>query len=157
MNRTLQVALVICIVLGTASVSYADQQEAEQASIKAVIDSAYRDGICNTGDIAAIKAGFHSDFHLMGISSGRFWKLPIAQWADRVAKNKAEGKYPPKEAVTFTYPLIDITGHAAVVKVHYLRGGQHIYTDYLQLYKFADGWKIMNKIYFSHESPAPQK
>ena len=27
------------------------------------------------------------------------------------------------------------------------------FTDYLSLYKFPDGWKIVGKIYFTHPKP----
>ena len=47
--------------------------------------------------------------------------------------------------------MIDITGTAAIVKIELFKGGKQIYTDYLSLYKFEEGWRIVNKIYFKHE------
>jgi ketosteroid isomerase-like protein len=39
---------------------------------------------------------------------------------------------------------------AAVARVEVHRDGKHIFTDYLSLYRFADGWKIVGKIFQSH-------
>ena len=55
-----------------------------------------------------------------------------------------------KEKIRFEYPMIDITGNTAMVKIHYIRGDKHIYTDYLLLLKFSEGWRITDKIYFTH-------
>jgi len=149
--------MVVFVFLFSSLILAGEKIEKEKKAMIQVIESAYMNGICNLGDVAAIKAGFHPEFNLMGISNGKFWKLPIADWAKKVAKGKADGKYPVRDEVTFKYPLIDITGHAAIVKVKFLKSGKHIYTDYLQLYKFADGWRIMNKIYYAHKPPPPKK
>ncbi len=47
------------------------------------------------------------------------------------------------------FPLIDVTGNAAVAKVKFMVGDRHVYTDYLSLLRFTEGWKIVNKIYTS--------
>ena len=57
-----------------------------------------------------------------------------------------------EEKVTAKFPIIDITGNAAMVKLEYYKGGNHVFTDYLSLYKFEEGWKIVSKIYFRHET-----
>jgi hypothetical protein len=44
---------------------------------------------------------------------------------------------------------VDITNNEAVARVEVHRDGKHIFTDYLSLYKFADGWKIVGKIFQS--------
>ena len=30
------------------------------------------------------------------------------------------------------------------------RDGKHVFSDYLSLYKFEDGWKIIGKIFYRH-------
>ena len=39
---------------------------------------------------------------------------------------------------------------AAVVRLELYRDGKHTFTDYLSLYRFADGWKIVSKIFHVH-------
>jgi hypothetical protein len=53
----------------------------------------------------------------------------------------------PEVETTAKYPLVDITGNAAVVKVELYREDKMIFTDYLSLYKFEQGWRIVSKIY----------
>ena len=130
--------------------------EKEEAAIKKVILSAYRDGICNVGDIEAIKKGFHPGFNLLGIGNDDLWKMPIYSWIRSVEKKKKEGKFPPKQKVTFKFLLIDVVGTAAIAKIEFYKEKKKTYTDFLSLYKFSDGWKIVNKIFYKHQS-SPQK
>ena len=44
---------------------------------------------------------------------------------------------------------MDVTGKSAVARVEIHRDGKHVFTDYLSLYQFADGWKIVAKIFQS--------
>jgi len=48
---------------------------------------------------------------------------------------------------------VDITGAAATVKIDLWRDEVHTFTDYLSLYKFADGWKIVGKTFYRHPAP----
>lgn len=124
--------------------------QAEKDAIKKVIQTAYIDGLCNTGDIAKIKNGFHPGFNLLGVRGPILSVLPIYTWIEYVKMDKKKGKFPVKEKITATFKFVDVTGNAAVAKIHYLKGGKHIYTDYLSLYKFPQGWRLVNKIYFKH-------
>jgi len=151
MKRSMMLALAL---FSLAMWSFGQSADAEKQSIIRVIEDAYMNGIGNVGDPAAIKNGFHPEFNLLGLSDGKLWKRPIAEWIAMVQKQKAEGGYPPKEKVFFKYPMIDVVGSAAIVKIHYYRGAQHVYTDFLSMYKFKDGWKIVGKIFYQHPQPA---
>ncbi len=142
--------VAILLVSALASVALLSGQETEKQAIIKVIEDAYMNGIGNVGDAQAIRRGFHPDFNLLGLRDGQLTKLPIEQWIQNVEKQKAEGKIPPPERISFKYPLIDIVGSAAVAKIAYYRGSRHVYTDFLSLYKFNDGWKIVGKIYYQH-------
>ena len=142
--------LVIALALILAGAIWASDDDAEKAAVIKVIEDAYLNGINNVGDTEAIRKGFHESFSLKSIRDGKFSELPIAQWIEIVAKNKADGKYPPEVKTSFEYPLVDIIGTAAMVKIEVFRGGKQIFSDYLLLLKFAEGWKITDKIYFRH-------
>ena len=43
--------------------------------------------------------------------------------------------------------MIDISKDVAVTRLDYLEGGQKTYVDYISLYKYETGWKIVSKIY----------
>jgi len=138
----LGLAFIICLM--------ASDEAAEKAAVIKVIEDAYLNGIFNVGDVEAVRKGFHEDFSLKGINDGKLSVLPISQWIEIIKKRKAEGNYPPEEKTRFEYPLVDITGNGAMVKIKFIRGNKHIYTDYLLLLKFSEGWRITDKIYFRH-------
>jgi hypothetical protein len=144
--------ITLAAVVGMAGICFtrAQGQDSEKQAIIRVIESAYMNGIGNVGDPEAIRKGFHPDFNLLTLREGQLAKLPIAQWIQNVEKQKAEGRFPPAEKVSFKYPSIDVVGTAAAVKVEYFRGTRHTFTDFLSLYKFPDGWKIVGKIYYQH-------
>jgi hypothetical protein len=147
--------MILALVLFSFAMgALAQSTDAEKQWIIRVIEAAYMNGIGNVGDPEAIQKGFHPEFNLLGLSDGKLWKRPIAEWIAMVQKQKADGGYPPKEKVTFKYPMIDVVGSAAIVKIHYYRGAQHVYTDFLSMYKFKDGWKIVGKIFYQHPQPA---
>ena len=142
------IGAMLVLLLGCGFMWAAPEGE-DEAAIRAVILSAYRDGLCNVGDVEAVKKGFHPEFRLLGIKDDALTILPIADWINMTEAKKAAGKFPPANLVAMEFPLIDITGNAAVAKVEFMVGGKHVYTDYLSLLRFAAGWKIVNKIYTS--------
>jgi hypothetical protein len=146
MKKIVGVMLVILLNCGL----WAAEGTGDEDAIQAVILSAYRDGLCNVGDVELVKKGFHPDFRLLGIKDDALTILPIADWIKITENKKAAGKFPPATLVAMEFPLIDVTGNAAVAKVKFMVGEKHVYTDYLSLLRFAEGWKIVNKIYTSH-------
>lgn len=126
-------------------------QETDKKEIKEVIQSAYVDGIQNLGDIEDIENGFHPGFDLLIFRDNMVNDLPIYNWIEYVKLRKAKNPegVTEEEMVSCEYDMIDITGTAAVAKIKLFKGGKHIYTDYLSLYKFKEGWKIVSKIYYA--------
>lgn len=124
------------------------QEKSDEEAIKNLIQTAYVDGLQNLGDLEKTRVGFHPDFVLLGLREGQLTRLPIADWIASTEKRKASGQKPPLTTCKFLH--IDITGDAAMVKLELHREGQRIFTDYLSLYKFPDGWKIVGKIYYRH-------
>lgn len=125
----------------------------DKEAIKKVITSAYVNGLQNKGPVSDIEAGFHPGFNLLGVRNDELTKWPIYSWVQYHEKKLKEDPSPPAkdDIVTCEFPLIDITGNAAIVKIELFKGGNLIFTDYLSLYKFEEGWKIVSKIYFRHE------
>lgn len=147
MPARLIVAALLAAALLAPAASPARAQTDEDA-IKALVQSAYVDGLQNLGDLDRTRAGFHPDFVLLGLRDGQLTKLPIAEWIASAAKRKADGARPPLTTVKFL--TVDITGSAASVKLELHQNDKRIFTDYLSLYRFPDGWKIVGKIYHRH-------
>ncbi len=146
MKRLLFIALLLSSIVLTAQ-----NGEEEKEAIKSVIQTAYVDGLQNEGDLDKIDSGIHSGFNLLGIDKGtEMWKLPIEDWKKKTVKKKEEGKYPRTgdDLVTVKFLNIDVTGTAAVAKIEFYVGKEKKYVDYISLYKFDNGWKMVNKIYY---------
>ena len=124
------------------------EEPPDEAAIKQLVQQAYVDGLLNLGDLEKTRSGFHPDFVLLGLRNGQLTRFPIADWIASAEKQKVAGQKPPSTIIQKI--SVDITGTAAAVKLELVRAGKLVYTDYLSLYKFNDGWKIVGKIYFSH-------
>ena len=129
------------------------ERDARQEVIRVITD-AYVDGIHNFRDPVAIRKGFHPDFEMLVLREGKLEKLPIATWIERIeAQNQKEA--PPtresgKRATEARFPIVEVTGTAAFAQVQLWRDGKQIFTDYLALYRFADGWQIVGKSFYRH-------
>jgi hypothetical protein len=125
-------------------------QDIEKEAIKKLVLTAYVDGLQNKGDLDATREGFFPGFELLMFQNGMVNKLPIYNWITYAEMKKAReaDPLPEGELTSCDFEFIDITGTAAVTKIHLSKGGKKIFTDYLSLYKFEDGWKIVSKIYY---------
>ena len=107
----------------------------------------YVEGIYVNRNREAVTQGFHPDFILHVYDDGQLIQAPLELWLGRL---QLDGTRNPK-SIDYSFDLIDITGNSAVVKMQIYEESHHLYTDYFGLYKFGDGWKIVNKIFYSHD------
>lgn len=133
---------------------HAEEVDKEKEAIKQVIQTAYVDGLQNyVSSINEIEAGFHPGFNLLGVNKANMLtKFPIYSWIESTKKKKdqhPEGR-PEEEKITCKYNSIDVTGNAAMAKIELHQKDKKLFTDYLQLYKFDEGWRIVSKIYHRH-------
>jgi len=142
------ILLTLTILMGI--VAWAQDAKSDTEAIKKLVLTAYVDGLQNKGDLEATREGFFPGFDLLILKENMVDKLPIYNWITMVQMRKDKDPAPPPEGeiTTCEFEFIDITGTAAVAKIHLSRGGKKIFTDYLSLYKFVDGWKIVGKIYY---------
>jgi hypothetical protein len=124
-------------------------QTSDEEIIKAVIQTSYINGIQNGGSAEDIRKGFHPSFTMLRLVDNEVKPLPIEEWISNIEKNKAKNEpAPPKAEGKFIN--VDITGTAAIVKLDLFRNNKRTFTDYLVLYKFSEGWKIVSKTYFRY-------
>ena len=135
-------------VLVTISAGGTMAAEDDRKAIESTIRTAYVEGVHVKGDPALMRKGFHPDFRMFMLRDGVLTTLTLDEWAARVEKGAKERTGPAPE-IRAEFPLVDITNNAAVARVEIHRDGKHIFTDYLSLYRFADGWKIVGKIFQS--------
>lgn len=152
-NTIMKKQILIIGVMLMSSISFSQSLSTEQLKIKEIVEMAYIDGLQNEGDQAKIEAGFHPDFYLLGIDKeDNMWRYAIKDWKAKQVQKREKGELPLNEnkKVSAKFNSIDITGNAATVKLEYHVNKEHVYTDYLSLYKFESGWKIVSKIYYKH-------
>ncbi len=137
------------IVLAAAALAVAEQT-GEAADVKAVVQSAYVEGVHVRGDASLMRAGFHPDFRMLVLRDGKLTAVTLDEWAGRIETRAKENPDAPAAPITAEFARVDVTGNAAVAKVEIYRSGKHTFTDYLSLYKFPDGWKIVGKIFQAH-------
>jgi hypothetical protein len=119
----------------------------DQEAIMKVIEEAYINGIHGNQDLNKIKDGFHQDFAMLVLSNNKMAKVSVDEWLDRIAEMKKNSPELWKSRTSHDFELIDITRNAAVAKLNVRKGAVHFSTDYMLLYKFEEGWKIVSKIF----------
>jgi hypothetical protein len=146
MQRKTPAALLL-VSLVAAGAAFADQA-ADVEAVKAVVTSAYLEGVHRQGDPALMRAGFHPDFRMYMLRDGKVGVVSLEEWAARIGKGGKEKGPAPKIEADFTQ--VDVTGSTAVARLEVRRDGKHIYTDYLSLYKLPEGWRIVAKTFQAH-------
>ncbi len=146
-NKTQKIA-IISMFLAMVFVSVSGKAS-EKEAVREVVQSAYVDGFQNLGGRNAMEKGFHPDFVMVLNRSGELSDLPLERMIEITEQRSNNPEYQHVE-VKARFLDIDITGNAAMVKIELFRDGEKLFTDYLGLYKFDDGWKIFNKLYHQH-------
>jgi len=146
MRRIATTLLVAFVIIGFTNA----QDKSDKELIKKTILSAYQDGLLNEGDDAKVNKGFHSDFEMLGVDKdGKMYRYHIEDWKANNQKKIADGRLPKKkkDKVKITFPMVDVSGIAAVAKINFYVKEKLVFVDYQSLYKLDGKWKIVAKIY----------
>ena len=139
--------LVFSFMLLTAGLKAADTPD-ETAAVKKAVTEGYIEGIFLKGDAELVKKWWHEACDVVVLTKEGLQKIPVSAWVSRLEKNPGS----PFAGITVTHEFEDVkvTGTAALAVVRVFFDGKQKYTDYLNLYKFEDGWKIVTKTYYTH-------
>lgn len=121
----------------------------EREAVTKTVQTAYVEGFQNLGGKEMMEAGFHPTFIMVLNRGGVLSELPLQRMIEIAEQRKNNPDYTHVE-VEARILDVDVTGNAAMVKLELYREGRLLFTDYLGLYKFDDGWKIFNKLYHQH-------
>ena len=147
MRRLAVVTLFLSFCCAGIAAADAESEEA----IQRLILRSYVHGAFNELDPVAMREGFHEDFAIFSPKGEAIAKYLIATWAERTEQRKNDPNFKAAENVwQHRFASIDVTGHAATVKLELSQQGKLIYTDYLSLLKFDSGWRIVAKVYHKH-------
>ena len=119
----------------------------EQEAIRQVIEKAYIQGIHGNQDEGTVKNGFHPDFAMLVLRDNIIDKVTVDEWLHRIETMKADNPELWKAKTTYTFELLDVANYAAMAKLDVYKGTTHFSTDYMLLYKFEEGWRIVSKIF----------
>lgn len=147
---TLALMLGALLPLTTAQAQMAGHgahgDEADAEAIREVIQSAYIAGLHLNGSREDIRAGFHPSFVMTVLRGGETSQVAIEDWIGGLPEDGVA----VDRVVTAEIPVVDRTGDTAVARIEVTIDGEHTYTDYMGLYRFPEGWRIVNKIFQTH-------
>ncbi|HUP62917.1 MAG TPA: nuclear transport factor 2 family protein [Thermoanaerobaculia bacterium] len=147
MKRSFHAVLVLLMAATTA---LAGAPDAEDDAIVAVVDRAYVHGVHIDRDPALMRSGMHDSFVMFVQSDKGITQLTRDAWIERLTASKAPDASAPKPEIKADITVLDRSGKAAVAKVALFRDGKQIFTDYISLYRFDDGWKLVAKTFHRH-------
>lgn len=157
MKKLMLVLIVMIVSVGFvfAGDNCKEKKMSEEAmAVKTVIKEAYVKGMYVDRDVEAIKKGFHPDFKMQVLKEDGLSEFPLSKWVEKIKKWK-EKEPEVKTEYKHKLAMLDVKGNAAVARLDVFKDGEYAFTDYMSLYKFKDGWKIVNKIY--HYNPELHK
>jgi len=121
--------------------------QSDADAIRGVIEKAYIEGIHTTQDEAAVRRGFHPDFIMYVLKDNTLVKFTVDNWLARVQQLKASNPQLWSEKTRCTYRSLEIAGYTAVVEIDVYKGDTLFSTDFMLLYKFSEGWRIVSKTF----------
>jgi hypothetical protein len=138
--------LLILVLIVTTSMN-ADSK----ADVEKVIKASYFNGAFNDLDTVSMRNGFHPDFAIFSAKGNEIGRYPIETWIESTEKRKQDPNFDKAQAkLDCKIASLDVTEGCAAAKIEISKNGKMVFTDYLSLLKFDDGWKIVAKVYHAH-------
>ena len=139
MRRSIVLLSLALVCIGAFQRVHA-QTNPEEAAVRETVNH-YLHGL-KFNDVESLRKAFYPEAKLFWVKrDNTLGQLTQEDWYKGFANSAGQ-----EEKGDLQITAVDITGNAASVKVVEVYEKSK-YTDYLSLLKFADGWKIVNKIY----------
>ena len=119
----------------------------DKKAIKKVVEKAYIEGIHTTQDEETILSGFHPEFKMLVLSDDEMRKVSLEDWMPRIEAMKKSNPEMWKGETTYKWHMVDQHDYAAVIKIEVHKNGEYFATDYMLLYRFNEGWRIVSKVF----------
>src|ERR1700751_3051453 len=117
-------ALAAVAAMGFCAWAAAGQSSAPDAA-RAVVQSAYVEGVHANMDPAKMRQGFHPDFRMLMLRDGKLTQVTLEEWIGRMEASAKQNPNAPKPSIRADFPLVEVTANEAVVKVELYRDGKH--------------------------------
>ena len=122
-------------------------QDTDEKAIREIIEEAYIKGIHGSQDETIVKSGFHEDFAMLVLRDDDLEKVDVDEWLSRVAEMKADNPDLWNAETRHEFRLVNVADYAAAAKLDVYKGETHFSTDYMLLYRFDEGWRIVSKVF----------
>ncbi len=136
--------LIACFVITLISSLMLSAQSPDRIVIENVITESYLVPVYLSTNTEAIKKGFHENFTLYELRKGALSVQSRDQWIESLVKANQQSQ-DKKKTYNWMFELIDIEEQTALVKLRINENGSIKYVDYLTLYKFKEGWRVITK------------
>lgn len=145
------IAGIICVLASQKAFSQTKGRSYDNAAaIEEVIREAYINGVYNEGYLLSVTQGFIPDFKAIIFEGNGQSRLESLQdWIDKTKENINSGNLPLQgpSAIDFKIINIQISDKIANVQLQFLKGGKLQHTDFIGMYHFPEGWKLVNMMY----------
>lgn len=149
--KHLKFLILLIIPVFAFTTDYYFKRAAETDDIKKVVLDGYIHGAFNELNPEAMSKTFHEDFAIFSTKGKALDRYEIEDWVAGTKRRKGSADFDPsKNKWDHQFDVVDVTGGSAMVKVELSKEGKLIYTDYLSLLKFEQGWRIVAKVYHKH-------
>lgn len=146
-NRVVRYITLFLCLFAAATVS---ADSGDEAAIREVVDRAYVHGVHIDQDPEKIRSGMHESFVMFVQTDDGVRQVTRDGWIERIEAGKARGGQGDRPETKAVIEVLDQAGNAAVVRVNLFQDGKQVFTDYISLYRFDDGWKLVGKIFHRH-------
>jgi hypothetical protein len=128
----------------------------DEQRVRALLEDVYVRDMYVKRDRGAFSREFARCFHMLSPTiDGATGDVTDVRWIgiDGMLANHPKAMLP---SVRFEVPWVDVAGHAAVARVDVFDAGEHVFTDYVSLYRVKGAWKLVGKLFHHHRpSVAP--
>jgi hypothetical protein len=145
MPRTTHIAACFLVACCGAAPALPAQSD-DVAAVRRVIESAYVRGIHIERDSAAVRRGFHPRFVMSTLRGDSLAQVTLDQWLSRMDHGRRNSV-----RVEHAFDRVEVVGNTATARLRLSYDGRQRFTDFLSLYRFPEGWRIVNKAFQAHE------
>ena len=146
MKKLIMLTLAVLIV---ASAAMAETND-DVAMVKQTIKSAYVEGIHMNRDIPAIRKGFAPEFTMFALKDNKVSETSIDTWIGWIEEGIKKDPDRATPNITHKFTMVEVAGNAAAARIEIYKDGVHLFSDFMSLYQFEDGWKIVAKTYYRY-------
>ncbi len=141
--KKIKLWVFLSLIIGT-DFHFCNAQEPDDKSlIETIITECYVEPLYLNGNLEKIKQGFHKEFTMYVLYKGEFYMTSRAKWIENIKATRARNL--PQKTYSWQFEIIDYEGQTAMVKLRIDEENELKYVDYLTLYRFQDGWKVITK------------